>query len=222
MNTKNVCKEVYLDGPEVIKANTEEVEKLIKLWNDQPNFKKCKATVKTKIDIAKAFKRSNFKDLKTAIENYSKVYNDNEYFFDYKWNITGFLNRITFVKFLNDGDLWVAYKDKKQPKSNKYEMVEKQEQTSNVCGYYATLKMLKEMNYPEYLYTDHWRHFIKEAVKWSGNKCQLCNHSNVMLHVHHKTYINRGRETFNDVIVLCEDCHKLVHTKPLKDDTKKV
>jgi 5-methylcytosine-specific restriction endonuclease McrA len=219
MNNKNVCKEVYLDGSEFIKANTEEVEKLIKLWNDQPNFKKCRATVKTKIDIAKAFKRSNFKDLKTAIENYSKVYNDNEYFFDYKWDILRFLNRTKYIKFFNDGELWVAYKDNNK---NDCKQPIKIETYSNVNGYDETLKHLKEMKYNEYLLTAHWKHFIKEAVKWSMNRCQLCNESNVMLHVHHKTYINRGRETFNDIIVLCKDCHKLVHTKPLKDDTKKV
>jgi hypothetical protein len=80
------------------------------------------------------------------------------------------------------------------------------------ASYDEILNTLKYMPYEEYLQTDHWLHFRDETLKWAQNKCQLCNDTK-NLHVHHKTYENRGRETFNDVIVLCKDCHRKFHNK---------
>lgn len=79
-------------------------------------------------------------------------------------------------------------------------------------SYNNMLNTLKYMPYEEYLQTEHWLHFRNEALKWSQNKCQLCEKTH-NLNVHHKTYKNRGRETFNDIIVLCKDCHAKIHDK---------
>ena len=84
---------------------------------------------------------------------------------------------------------------------------------NSLDDYGKLIYYLKSMPYDEYLETEHWKHFRNEALKWAGHKCQLCNKEDTTLVIHHKTYENRGRETFNDVIVLCEDCHKLVHGK---------
>lgn len=70
---------------------------------------------------------------------------------------------------------------------------------------------LRVMDYKAYLLTDHWSHFRSEALKNAGDKCQVCGCTDKQLHVHHNTYENRGRETFNDVVVLCCDCHKKFH-----------
>lgn len=82
-----------------------------------------------------------------------------------------------------------------------------------VKGYEEYLQKMMSMPYNEYLLTDHWVHFRKETLKFFGHKCSLCNAKDKELHVHHKTYENRGRETFNDVVVLCSDCHELVHNE---------
>jgi hypothetical protein len=82
------------------------------------------------------------------------------------------------------------------------------------CGsdiYTEYLNHMYALKYNDYLLTEHWKHFIKEAIKHYRYKCTLCNAKDVVLHVHHKTYENLARETFNDVIVLCADCHKMVH-----------
>jgi len=84
------------------------------------------------------------------------------------------------------------------------------------CGsdiYTEYLNHMRALKYSDYLLTEHWKHFAKEAIKHYKYKCVLCNAEHVVLHVHHKTYENLARETFNDVIVLCADCHKMVHSR---------
>lgn len=79
--------------------------------------------------------------------------------------------------------------------------------------YNKVLNGLKTMPYSDYLNTGHWKHFREEAIKAAHNKCQLCNSEDKTFNIHHRTYDNRGRETFSDVIVLCKDCHAKFHGK---------
>ena len=47
-----------------------------------------------------------------AIENYSKVYHG-DYYYNYPWNIVGFLSRENGIKrFMDNGDIWLNYKGK--------------------------------------------------------------------------------------------------------------
>jgi hypothetical protein len=69
-----------------------------------------------------------------------------------------------------------------------------------------------DMDYNKYLSTYHWKHFRKEAYKFYNYECSLCK-SKDNLNLHHKNYDNLGRETFNDVILLCNKCHKIHHGK---------
>lgn len=65
-------------------------------------------------------------------------------------------------------------------------------------------------DYDEYLNCNHWdnvRNIKKEEAEY---KCQLCS-SNEKLNVHHNNYNNLFMEESNDLIVLCEDCHKKFH-----------
>lgn len=71
---------------------------------------------------------------------------------------------------------------------------------------------LRSMPYDEYLKTEHWQNVRATALMRADNRCQLCN-SPHQLHVHHRTYENRGRETSQDVIVLCKKCHAKFHNK---------
>ena len=70
---------------------------------------------------------------------------------------------------------------------------------------------LRTMPYAEYLQTDHWVEVRKQALKRSGFRCQTCNTNKKTLHVHHRTYENRGNEHYKDLTVLCEDCHEVFH-----------
>lgn len=75
----------------------------------------------------------------------------------------------------------------------------------------AYLHELRTMPYTEYLKTDHWQDMRKRMLKYSRYRCAVCNANGVELHVHHRTYENRGHEEYKDLIVLCADCHKTFH-----------
>ena len=76
----------------------------------------------------------------------------------------------------------------------------------------AYISHLKTMPYKDYLQTEHWQEFRKKALRKAGYKCQLCNNGG-LLNTHHRTYENKGHETYSDVIVLCQDCHGKFHDK---------
>lgn len=77
----------------------------------------------------------------------------------------------------------------------------------------AQIYELRTMPYGEYLKTDHWKSLRARMLKRANYSCQLCNASNVSLHVHHRTYENRGDEDYSDLIVLCAPCHSKFHDK---------
>ncbi len=63
------------------------------------------------------------------------------------------------------------------------------------------------MEYSKYLKSDGWQRTRRWALDRAGNKCQLCKSDN-KLNVHHSDYSRLGKEEPQDVIVLCERCHK--------------
>lgn len=69
---------------------------------------------------------------------------------------------------------------------------------------------LRTMPYRAYLKTDHWQTVRKRALQSARYRCQLCNAAKP-LHVHHRTYANRGNERPEDVIALCAECHERHH-----------
>lgn len=66
------------------------------------------------------------------------------------------------------------------------------------------------MPYKDYLQTPEWQEKRRRKLDEVRNACQVCA-SNKHLHVHHRTYANRGHEELIDLLVLCGDCHKLFH-----------
>ena len=66
------------------------------------------------------------------------------------------------------------------------------------------------MPYDEYLRTERWTKKAKRCKGGAGWKCQICNNS-PPLHVHHRTYKNRGNEHWSDLIAVCIECHKMIH-----------
>ncbi|EKD99363.1 MAG: DnaB domain protein helicase protein [uncultured bacterium] len=78
--------------------------------------------------------------------------------------------------------------------------------------YSKYINYLRNLEYSEYLKTEHWIHFRMEAKRWANYACQICN-KDFDIDVHHKTYGNLGRETFRDVVVLCRECHHKHHEK---------
>ncbi len=74
----------------------------------------------------------------------------------------------------------------------------------------TSLEEFKTMPYYDYLQTPEWQKTRNRALRRANYRCQVCN-GNENLHVHHRTYVNRGNEKPEDLIVLCKDCHQIYH-----------
>lgn len=82
----------------------------------------------------------------------------------------------------------------------------------NILDDYYHLIFMKNKDYNNYLKTKHWKQKRQKVLKSAKYKCQLCS-SKEKLNVHHNTYKNIGNEKKEDLIVLCEKCHKKFHEK---------
>lgn len=75
------------------------------------------------------------------------------------------------------------------------------------------LAAYNNMSYKAYLLTKHWQYFKISALKHFNRRCQACGSEDKKLNVHHNNYNSKGCETFDDVTVLCEECHAKFHNK---------
>ena len=68
------------------------------------------------------------------------------------------------------------------------------------------------MNYQDYLQSAHWKDVKQRYYRSKFKKeCFICGKKNLPLHLHHRTYKRLGKEKLNDLILLCENCHHLLH-----------
>ena len=78
--------------------------------------------------------------------------------------------------------------------------------------------MTDKNNYLNYLKSEHWQE-TKKKYLLPDSKCRVCNQKEG-LELHHKTYVNIGKETEEDFLILCRGCHKKIHFhkgKQIKD-----
>lgn len=68
----------------------------------------------------------------------------------------------------------------------------------------------RRTKYELYLTSDHWRELRQKVLERDGHACSQCP-VRARLHVHHLTYERMGRERLDDLVTLCEDCHRKVH-----------
>lgn len=65
--------------------------------------------------------------------------------------------------------------------------------------------------YLSYIKSAEWAEKSEARKALDGKRCQMCGRKD-HLHVHHKNYKHFKHESIeNDLITLCESCHKLVH-----------
>lgn len=72
---------------------------------------------------------------------------------------------------------------------------------------------LPHPNYYAYINSKAWQDKRGEMLIKARHRCQMCNKSNTVLNVHHRTYDRLGHEMEEDLIVLCRDCHAKFHDK---------
>ena len=165
--------------------------------------------------VISALREYSIEDIKTGIDNYATMYFDLEYMYcNYKWSLSKLLNDENGLReFLNDGHKWLIYCKFKDKRAG--EIYHQNYAGSLTKGqieelYITCLTQFRMMDYKEYIQTEHWKHFRKEVIEYFNGVCQMCGANDVPVEVHHKTYANRGRETFNDVTLLCRHCHEVM------------
>lgn len=74
---------------------------------------------------------------------------------------------------------------------------------------------LQKLSYHEYLKSEHWSFLRKKVLARASYRCQLCNASDTLLHVHHRSYESLCKpDEFYDLIALCAPCHRKFHNIP--------
>lgn len=86
----------------------------------------------------------------------------------------------------------------------------------SVNSEWLLLKQIQErrkLPYSEFLNSIYWGQVKRVIISRDGRVCQRCFAHDLELHVHHKTYKNRGDELrhLEDLITLCHHCHEIVH-----------
>jgi 5-methylcytosine-specific restriction endonuclease McrA len=69
--------------------------------------------------------------------------------------------------------------------------------------------------YEAYLQSPHWKRLRRRVLERDQCRCRRCN-SKTRLQIHHLTYIRIGKELLEDLLTLCNDCHKRAHNIPDK------
>lgn len=72
--------------------------------------------------------------------------------------------------------------------------------------------------YKQWIMSDRWKRISAEKKRLAGYQCEMCK-SAINLCVHHTTYKHIGYEDrhLDELIVLCDACHKKVHEKDLRE-----
>ena len=76
-----------------------------------------------------------------------------------------------------------------------------------------------EWYHNKYLKSAYWVSRRERALKQDGYKCCMCGATS-NLNVHHRSYERLGAESDSDLMVLCRDCHMVMHDfKAIARDT---
>lgn len=83
---------------------------------------------------------------------------------------------------------------------------------TNKLGRKSKKKKVKRSpgDYQKYIASPEWKKKRDERIKLDNNQCQICG-SKTKLEVHHLTYDRVFQEDMDDLITLCDRCHRKVH-----------
>lgn len=102
-----------------IKGESDEINRIFAHWNSKQIIKHSKISSNITKEIKKALKTYSHNEIGEYIDRYSKVLNDNNYFFNYKWTLIEFLTRAKGISsFTNEGSKWSNYLQ--ETKTNQY------------------------------------------------------------------------------------------------------
>lgn len=77
-----------------------------------------------------------------------------------------------------------------------------------------------KQKYYAYLHSQQWKDKRKVALEFYGNNCGMCG-SKYSLEVHHRNYKTIFKERIEDLMILCETCHRKFHKNKINKNGKK-
>lgn len=77
-------------------------------------------------------------------------------------------------------------------------------------------RTMSKSDYSAYLRSPHWKN-TRYWILRERDKCEICAKVPKWFEVHHKSYRNIWRERAEDLMVLCPECHDLMHGEAAND-----
>ncbi len=71
--------------------------------------------------------------------------------------------------------------------------------------------------YHFYLQSDQWKGIRSQVINRDKGVCQICKEETLLPQVHHLTYKNIFNEKLEDLITICDNCHREIHNKQKKN-----
>lgn len=75
------------------------------------------------------------------------------------------------------------------------------------------------VDYVAYLLTNHWRTLRSKIYDLRKRKCERCKKEIHLYQVHHKSYKHIGFERIGELMLVCYECHEILHKRK---DAKRV
>lgn len=105
---------------EKYKRENPEVFEIIDFWNERSIEDRCEGGKCSVTAIKKALSKYTADEIKTAIDRYKQVINDQSYYYNYSWKIELFLTRKGGItEFFDGGNKWQNYLAEKNRKTTR-------------------------------------------------------------------------------------------------------
>lgn len=93
------------------------ISNIFNYWNTKNIIVHRKINNDIEKAVEKALKKYSEEEIKTCIDRFAQVVNDDDYFYSYKWTLVEFLTRKEGISlFTDEGSKWVSYCSEKEKK----------------------------------------------------------------------------------------------------------
>jgi 5-methylcytosine-specific restriction endonuclease McrA len=69
------------------------------------------------------------------------------------------------------------------------------------------------VDYAAYLLSNHWRRLRDRIYELRKHTCERCKKKISLYQVHHKSYKHIGYERDGELMLVCYECHEILHKK---------
>jgi hypothetical protein len=117
-NEQNTEYENEYDNENNINTKESNIKQIFDHWNSKNLIVHRELNSDMEKAINKRLEEFNPETITTAIDRYKTILEDKQYFFEYRWSLTDFLNRKNGItSFMDEGSKWVDYQVRASPKA---------------------------------------------------------------------------------------------------------